>query len=249
MHTRCPSCEAAFQLKASDLVAAAGVVRCGHCGKTFNAISHLFEDAPEGNQPPLKGSGVPPLLEGASIAQPELPGVSMATPERIEAGPKLDFSWPEPAESRQLSQRAWMIGCLVLAVILVTQLVGQWRSGDSALAGWLNPQSSAQRQLAPADNIQIIARDMHRHPSLDDAIVISATLRNPGDKTLRWPVLEVRLYDASQQILGVRRLAPEAYLVSETVAERGMTPELIVPVILEFVVGSSEPSGFELRLF
>jgi predicted Zn finger-like uncharacterized protein len=249
MHTRCPSCEAAYQLKAADLVAAAGVVRCGHCGKTFNAISHLFEDSPENGQPPLKGSGVPPLLEGASIAQPELPGVSLAAPARIEAGPKLDFSWPEPAASARRIQRAWLIGCLVLAGVLLAQLFGQWRAPDSAVAGWLNPGSSGQRQLAPGDNIQIIARDMHRHPSLDDAIVISATLRNPGDQTLSWPVLEVRLYDASQQLLGVRRLGPDAYLVSETVAERGMAPELIVPVILEFVVGSSEPSGFELRLF
>jgi predicted Zn finger-like uncharacterized protein len=249
MFTRCPSCEAVFGLKATDLAAAAGVVRCGHCGKTFNALSHLFQDHPDTDATSLKGSGNPPLLEGASIAQPELPGVSLAPTERIEAGPRLDFSLAETGLSGPARQRAWMLGSLSLAAVLIVQLVVQWHNPDSILARWLKQEAAVQRHLAPAENIQIIARDMHRHPSLDDAIVISATLRNPGDQTLAWPVLEVRLYDASQQVLGARRLPPEAYLVSETIADRGMAPELIVPVILEFVVGSSEPSGFELRLF
>lgn len=249
MFARCPSCDATFGLKAVDLAAAAGVVRCGHCGKTFNALSHLFQSHPGPNESSLKGNGIPPLLDGASTAQPELPGVSLGRPEPVEAGPLLDFADSESRLSEIGRQRLWILLSMLLAVGLIVQLAFQWQDPESALAAWMNQGVNAQRMLAPAEHVQIIARDMHRHPSLDDAIVISATLRNPGEQNLAWPVVEVRLYDASQQVLGVRRLPPEAYLVVDGQIDRGMSPNLIVPVILEFVVGSSEPSGFELRLF
>lgn len=249
MYARCPSCESAYSLKAANLAEAAGVVRCGHCGKTFNALSHLFETHPDTDQPALKGSGVPPMLEGGASTQPELPGVGFEPIDRLEAGPTLDFNLNVPGLGEAKLNRVWLAASMVLLGFLIIQIVLHWQAPESRLASWLANEDSAHRTLATADTVQIITRDMHRHPSLDDAIVISATLRNPGEQTLAWPVLEIRLYDASQQVLGARRLPPSAYLSSGAAVERGMAPELMVPVILEFVVGTTEPSGFELRFF
>jgi predicted Zn finger-like uncharacterized protein len=249
MYTRCPSCESVYPLQARNLAEAAGVVRCGHCGKTFNALSHLFEDHPEANQPALKGGGVPPLLEHASIAQRELPGVSLDHEERVSPGPALNFELAAPAEQTQQANRLWMLACVALLTVLLTQLLLQWRDPDSRLRLWSDASGQTARPVAAADVVQIISRDMHRHPTLDDAIVISATLRNPSQQTVAWPVLEVRLYDASQQVLGARRLEPAHYLVASTAVERGMAPDLVVPVIMEFVVGSTEPSGFDFRFY
>jgi predicted Zn finger-like uncharacterized protein len=247
MYSRCPSCETVYQLEAANLAEAAGVVRCGHCGKTFNALSHLFHGHPAPDQPSIKGSGVPPLLDQATITQTELPGVSLQAPDTTEPGPMLDFDFGQAGPMPGWKSRAWMLASLSLAVLLMVQLVLQWNDPQSRLANWSSGDSAWQQQMDAAGLIQLISRDMHRHPSLDDAIVISATVRNPSEHTLAWPVLEVRLYDASQQVLGARQLTPTDYLLSDTMRERGMAPELVVPVILEFVVGTTEPSGFDLR--
>lgn len=247
MFSRCPSCESVYQLEASNLAEAAGVVRCGHCGKTFNALSHLFHKHPAPDQPALKGRGVPPLLDHATITQAELPGVELKTRDSAEPGPMLEFTANHSGPEQAWKARAWMLASLALAALLIGQLVLQWQDPQSRLAHWLAGDTASQEQVAAAELIQMTSRDMHRHPSLDDAIVISATMRNPSERTLAWPVLEVRLYDASQQILGARQLRPADYLANPNVRERGMTPELVVPVILEFVVGTTEPSGFDLR--
>ena len=44
MYTECPGCRTAFQITAEMLQQAAGNVRCGDCGRAFNALENLSED-------------------------------------------------------------------------------------------------------------------------------------------------------------------------------------------------------------
>ena len=243
MYARCPACQSVYQLFANHLAEAAGTVRCGNCGKTFNALNELFEDHPGAAEKPLAGAGIPPLLEQRSTVQPELPGVSFA-PDRPPEAPILHFG-DRDSDSPQRSW-PWMATSALLALVFVVQVLF-YRSHpefSQALAG--------QAQAAPvaaAERIQVLTRDLHRHPSLDDAIIISLTLGNPGEQPLVWPILEFRLFDATQQVLGVRRLEPAEYLDRPDRIDQGMPPDLVVPVIIEFVVGSTEPSGFEFRFY
>jgi predicted Zn finger-like uncharacterized protein len=46
MYTQCPGCDTAFRVTASDLQRAAGRVVCVGCGREFNALERLTEDAP-----------------------------------------------------------------------------------------------------------------------------------------------------------------------------------------------------------
>lgn len=46
MYTQCPECQTAFRITATVLKQAAGRVRCGGCGKAFNAVEHLSEEPP-----------------------------------------------------------------------------------------------------------------------------------------------------------------------------------------------------------
>lgn len=43
MLTRCPACQTVFRLRAEQLRARRGEVRCGHCFHPFNALEHLVE--------------------------------------------------------------------------------------------------------------------------------------------------------------------------------------------------------------
>ncbi len=51
MFTDCPSCERLFRIRAAQLKAADGWVRCGYCAETFYALDRLY-DAPVKPPPP-----------------------------------------------------------------------------------------------------------------------------------------------------------------------------------------------------
>ena len=79
MYTRCPACDSIFELGTRELAEAAGVVRCGNCGKTFNSLANLFDRQPETDDQPLRGLGMPPLLSDRLLIQPDLPGFESET--------------------------------------------------------------------------------------------------------------------------------------------------------------------------
>ncbi len=47
MYTQCPECSTAFRVTAEVLKQASGKVRCGGCGKPFNALEYLTEGMPQ----------------------------------------------------------------------------------------------------------------------------------------------------------------------------------------------------------
>lgn len=245
MFTRCPGCQAVYELHAAVLADASGVVRCGNCGKTFNTLSQLFQDHPDDGDEPLSSSGMPPLLEHPDLVQAELPvAIDEPEPEPEPEAPTADLF----AGDRRgpLAGRRWLIACAILIIALVIQLALMSQSPRWPLSAGTD---AAPERVDPAEAIQIVSRDMHSHPSLDDAVIISIGLRNQLDDSIRFPNLEVRFFDASQQLIGARRLGPDDYLHDERLLDSGMPPDTIVPVLMEFVIDGSEPTGFQLRLF
>jgi predicted Zn finger-like uncharacterized protein len=248
MYTRCPGCQAVYELSAALLSEASGVVRCGNCGKTFNTLSHLFADYPEEASEPIRGGGMPPLLEHPELVQAELP-VAFEEFDNPAAPDDDEPSQPLPESSTwRAPGMLWPITTAVLAVVLLAQTWLLWQTPGSPLSRWA-ASGSHEVAVNPNEAIQIISRDLHRHPSLDDAMIISATLRNTEPYSVAFPILEVRFYDASQQLLGARRLNPEEYLHDSHRIDSGMAPGTILPLVMEFVVGSTEPSGFRIRFY
>lgn len=250
MYTRCPACQAVYELQAKVLAEAAGVVRCGNCGKTFNSLSELFENHPDQSAEPLRGDGMPPMLEHPDMVQAELPVEYFEDaddePEEataVEPLPGFENGLPDKNQRRWL----WPTISAALLALLVIQLWAFWQTPGSPIAQWLGSAAQPDAGLDPNEAIQIVSRDLHPHPSLDDAVVISANLHNRANTAIPFPILEVRFFDASQQVLGVRRLAPKEYLRDTTAIERGLQAGVVMPVLLEFVVGTSDPAGFQMR--
>ncbi len=67
MYTQCPECSAAFRVTANDLKQAAGKVRCGGCGRAFDALEFLSEQLPAGESSGGAGPKLPEL-------KPDVPG-------------------------------------------------------------------------------------------------------------------------------------------------------------------------------
>jgi len=84
MYTQCPECNLMFRVTADVLKQAAGKVRCGGCGNTFNALRYLSEDRP-GKQPGRAATGAPPELEAEPGDEPaNEPPPAAVSPEQSQ---------------------------------------------------------------------------------------------------------------------------------------------------------------------
>lgn len=250
--TRCQHCRAILPLAISQLAQAGGMVRCGGCGRTLNALTALYPEFPGDGTTTVRPTGMPPMLqphveqedmiESSSAAREEQRG-PLPEPEREHdrRGPVLNLNLePEPAPA--WSRFVWPLAGLLLLALLGVQLFGpeQWRV-DPAMLG-LAPAGP----INDADAVRLVSRDMHPHPSIDDAWIISAVLVNRARGPIAWPRIELRLFDSSQQVVARRRLSPTDYLSADTDLESGFQPDLLLPVVLEVSVAGSRPAGFSM---
>ncbi len=98
MLTRCPACETAFRITREQLQARHGMVRCGCCGRAFNAVDNAVE-LPAGESPAAArkavqeypGAGVPPVA-----SRPGSPGGADALGAGI---PKTEASGAEESQA------------------------------------------------------------------------------------------------------------------------------------------------------
>jgi len=82
MYTTCPECGTVFRIATTDLRAAEGHVRCGHCSATFNAVATLTDEPPDSAR-----SVRPP-----EPVRAEPPG---GTEDTAQADDTLEFDIPE----------------------------------------------------------------------------------------------------------------------------------------------------------
>ncbi len=86
MLTRCPHCRTGFRIRPEQLRMRQGRVRCGHCGKPFNALEALLE---EDGRTPVR-------LEDLEQRE-ERPAPEMPPPEPLAPDFHLDVDFPAPA--------------------------------------------------------------------------------------------------------------------------------------------------------
>jgi predicted Zn finger-like uncharacterized protein len=103
MLTRCPACQTVFRLRADQLRARHGEVRCGHCFNPFNALEQLIADPAAPQPSPVPGAAPADALlrtstthdsapepVPATAGEPDAPGYSSTNPEPLEPPPAND---------------------------------------------------------------------------------------------------------------------------------------------------------------
>ena len=109
MFTDCPSCERLFRIRAAQLKAADGWVRCGYCDETFYALERLY-DAPVKTPPDRyqaeKVVEQPPEEADTAVPQHEQVPPDGDVPERAAAPPPQTTSADKATEPQQEATEA-----------------------------------------------------------------------------------------------------------------------------------------------
>lgn len=246
MYTRCPQCKVVHPLTAAVLSHARGLVQCGDCGRTFSALSFLFDDEQSGEvHGPAQGPGAAPPPVLIKTVEPEHPDASKETGNEEDA----------PAESgRSHNDLAWKLATVLL--LLTTIANAAWTFREPLLKvptveGWVSgmgekPANEHGLLLDPTQ-FQLVSRDMHSHPTRSGILVLSLTFVNLAKQAQVYPELELTLLDAANQPVARRHLKPGDYLRPGADITTGLAADVYLPVLLELVDPGEQAVGFEIR--
>jgi predicted Zn finger-like uncharacterized protein len=243
MFTRCPNCKTVHPLNASLIAYARGSVRCGHCTKTFDALAILFDQWPSGRaHGPTSGSDTGPPVIGRSRQTP--------TPQDTDAAENTDNTELQ----KNPHNLAW--GLLAALLILITAANTGWTFREPLLHepkvqawltqhGWLKVEPPGL--LKSPDQIQLVSRDMHTHPTRTGILVLSLTFVNLAQTTQDFPLIEVTLLDVTSQVVARRRFQPRHYLRADADESSGLAADVFLPVLLELGDAGQKAVGFEIQ--
>ena len=242
MFTRCPQCKTVHQLTAASVSHARGLVQCGQCGRTFSALSFLFDTWPSGQaHAPAQGPD----------ARPPILGAITTTDGAADKPPKS----PEPDETnRKPGRLAWGLTTALLVLLTITNTAWTFREPlveNTRVSAWMKQLGWLQvKQVGlPKDprQIQLVSRDMHTHPTRSGILVLSLTFVNLAPGKQVFPELEVTLLDAANQPVAQRLLRPKDYLRPGADIRAGLTTDVYLPVLLELGDPGEQAVGFEIR--
>lgn len=241
MYTLCPHCRTVFRVRAAHLRAAHGEVRCGRCGRTFDAVPALSDEYPEN----LSAAASPSPPERAAPA-PEHHAQGGAVFSAIDpiATTRADdaiFRAPGPAAAARTRSRlrlALALGFpLALAFIAVLMYVQR-----DALAAYPQARPWLERMCEVAgcklplfkdrDKLRVIGRTVAAHPTLPEALEISLSFTNEAPYAQPYPTIQLRLLDINENVVSRHLFPPEVYLQNADVSA-GLAPGERVQVVLE----------------
>lgn len=240
MFTRCPQCKTVHPLTAALVSHTRGLVQCGQCGRTFSALSFLFDDWPSGQaHGPAKGHNTrPPVLGQVTDTNK---GVSNKLEEADEVATKPNrLAWALTLVLlilMTLANTAWTFREPLLEIPTINAWVKQ--------AGWWQTEQGGL--LKDPQQLQLVSRDIHPHPTRSGILVLSITFVNLAPRSQLFPVLEVTLLDTASQPVAQRRLMPVDYLRSGADTSLGLAPDVYLPVLLELGDPGKQATGFEIR--
>jgi predicted Zn finger-like uncharacterized protein len=241
MFTRCPQCKIVHPLSAALISHARGLVQCGECGRTFSALSFLFDTWPSGQaHGPARGpNAAPPVLRVTTTADGKT-----STPDSDE---------PEDSESEP-KHLAWSLATALLVLLTIANIAWTFREPlleNPTVSEWMNQagwlQTEPEGLLKDPQRVQLVSRDMHTHPTRSGILVLSLTFVNLAQHSQEFPQLEVTLLDAASQPVARRRLQPADYLRPGADIKSGLAKDVYLPVLLELGDPGEQAVGFEIR--
>ncbi|QBB72758.1 DUF3426 domain-containing protein [Pseudolysobacter antarcticus] len=256
MYSQCPDCFAYTRVDAATLSQGRGTVRCSGCGKHYFALSSLSDDLP----PPANTERTPQGKFPSRIA----PVVTAATPLTTREIEPIVLPRPAPAPLPGFArQRApagrrwpWLLGSTLLALSFAAQIgyaERDWLLDDARVRPWLDQFCGFAHCVLPlrsdATQLSLLARDIRPHPSVPNALIISATLRNDAEFAQALPHVEISLSDLDEHRIAMRRFSARDYVNDSKTVRRGLAAGSSIALVFEVADPGKDAVAFEFKFY
>ncbi len=161
---------------------------------------------------------------------------------------------PAPVAESKPNRLAWRMAMAMLLLLTISNTTWTFREQlleNPTINAWVNQggdlQPGQNELLKDPQQIQLISRDMHTHPTHSGILVLSLTFVNLAQSNQAFPDLEVTLLDITNQPVARRRLQPGDYLRPGVDTETGLAADVYLPVLLELGDPGEQAVGFEIR--
>lgn len=201
MYTQCPFCHSAYAPTPSQLAQARGRLHCVVCAREFDALERLSDTPIAGQR--ARPAHVPD--SGSPAEQGDL--FASEAPQFVRPRVRPPTRWHWWAGSATL-----LLALLVQIGLAERQRLAErpgWRPTVERFAAALGLPLPALRDTA---RLRLLARDVRPHPSVPDALLVSASFRNEAAVPQAWPMLELALSDIDGRPIALRRFRVEEYL-------------------------------------
>lgn len=243
MLTQCPECKTLVDV-GDEPPETGGRITCEQCGHEFAARFFL--------------RGETTVEDTAGEVSPKARYRINVSPEEMLAQRPHGETVAEdaaPAPPGRMATGAWALGIALLVVALLGQSVYFMRD-DLARHARLRPWMETLCDYAGCEiplmrdpsRIDIVGRDIRRHPDAGDALIVTVTLRNQANAPQAYPWLELSFYDMAKRVIARRRFRPAEYLPDNIGVARGMRPGIPVQSTLEIVDPGQSAVNFEFGL-
>ena len=262
MYTFCPTCSTVFAIEAEHLLAAAGRVRCGTCGQVFRAFDYVYEDldavqsalaeyhARQTVRHAKEREAGPGYADGEVVTDGGQDDLGAASPDDLQIPAEFTDTWPERSHFGRNLAKGAIIGMLLLMLGVQwvyfnrTSLAAKnnWRSGLELFCSFLRCELPLQADLS---RIELVSRDVRKHPRVAGALLINATLVNHADFPQPYPILEVTFSNSTGTPVAARRFRPGEYLGNQVDIKAGMPVNRALQVMLEIEDPGEDAVSFQ----
>jgi hypothetical protein len=176
--------------------------------------------------------------------------------DRARAAPRSTLPAFAASRRRRRTDRRWpwLAASALLALTLAAEIALAERATWIDRAGvraWLDPVCARLGCRLPLRHdvaaLDLLSRDIRPHPSVDGALMISATLRNDAAFAQAWPTVEITLSDLDERRVAMRRFQPREYLGDARAIAAGIAPGASAALAFEIADPGRDAVAFEFR--
>lgn len=264
MYSQCPECLTIYKVGAAMLAQSHGSVRCGHCNAVFDALRTLTEQLPDESVRHLlahPGDEAPPQLAVPALRpkagqQHTLLFDPDERPARAPAARRPHT--PAFARARRTQPLArnwpWALGALGLLLSLFAQIGYAERAvllDDAHVRPMLDGICATLGCRLPLRHdpakLELLSRDIRPHPSVPNALIVSATLRNDAAFAQAFPDVEITLSDLDENRIAMRRFRPREYITDSRSLAAGLAPGATAALVFEVADPGKNAVAFEFK--
>ena len=256
MYTFCPNCFAVYQVTAGHLGKAGGQTCCGECRQVYLAVDYLYDELAAAREAlelqRTHGVKHKDLVTGSAVAAASPNTASGVEPATLPLHPARPL--PDGWQHRSVSMADIGSGAGIGFLLLLLGLQWVYFNRDMLAADerW-RPTLERGCRVVHCDlplrvdlsRLDIVNRDVRKHPTARDVLLINVAFENRAAFIQPYPVLEVSFTDQSGNSVAMRRFRPAEYLDTGVDLEDGVATASLVQVALEVIDPGDEVVSFQ----